>query len=69
MQSSIGPDQDVIGWIVKGLAALVLFLLTLGIKDIRDRLRDAEMLIAKVQILEDRIKQLEREIDTLRKNR
>lgn len=58
-----------IGWVVKGLAGLVLFLLTLGIKDIRDRLRDAEMLIAKVQILEDRIKQLEREIDTLRKNR
>lgn len=66
---SLGPDQDIVGWVVKGLAGLVMFLLAIGIKDIRDRLRDAEMMVAKVQILEDRIKQLEREIDTLRKNR
>lgn len=53
-------DQDIVGWMLKGAAALILFLLSLGVKDIKDRIRDAERLCARIEALEERIVSLER---------
>lgn len=59
-------DQDIVGWLLKGAAALIMFLLSLGVKDIRDRLRDAERLCSRLELLEARICRLEKDCDELR---
>lgn len=60
MTSSPAPEQEILGWMLKGAAALILFLLSLGIKDIRDRIRDAERMCARLEALEERITNIER---------
>lgn len=58
--SNPSADQDIVGWMLKGAAALILFLLSLGVKDIKDRIRDAERMCARLDVLEERITALER---------
>lgn len=41
MQTTV-DTQDLVSWVVKGLAAVVMFLLALGAKEIRDRIISAE---------------------------
>lgn len=44
-------DQDWIAWGLKAMGAVILFLLSLGIKDIRDRLKKSEEAYIKVESL------------------
>lgn len=44
-------DQDWIAWGLKAMGAVILFLLSLGIKDIRDRLKRSEEAYTKVESL------------------
>lgn len=63
MQTTV-DTSDLISWIVKGLAAVVMFLLALGAKDLKDRIKNAEdraiAALAVANALEARIKLLER---------
>lgn len=44
-------DQDWIAWALKATGAVILFLLSLGVKDIRDRLKRSEEAYVKVESL------------------
>lgn len=67
MEPTVATDQDIVGWMLKGAAALIMFLLSLGVKDIRDRLRDAEQLCSQLKLLEQRLDRMEKDYDELRK--
>lgn len=63
-------DIDVVGWLIKGLAALVLFLLSLGVKDIRDRVKASETAaleaIAKMTVLKGKLETIEADIEYIK---
>lgn len=47
--STIALDSSVVGWLVAACGSLVMFLLGLGVKDLKDRLRKSEMLCTEFQ--------------------
>lgn len=71
MQTTV-DTSDLVSWIVKGLAAVVMFLLALGAKDLRDRIKNAEEraidALATANALEARIRLLEGFVSATRKD-
>lgn len=47
--SSVSVDSAVMGWLVAAGGSLIMFLLGLGIKDLKDRLRKSEALCREFQ--------------------
>lgn len=44
-------SEEIVGWALKAAGAIILFLLSLGIKDIRDRVKKSEELCIQVDSL------------------
>lgn len=71
--TSVQIDSSVISWLLGVMGTVVLFFLSLGIKDIRDRLNRHDELVVKVKeilfkcdICHDGLDDLKQELQTLR---
>jgi len=48
-QNSISVDSSVVGWLMAACGTLVMFLLGLGAKDLKDRLKKSEQLCLEIE--------------------
>jgi hypothetical protein len=55
MADPITLDRSVISWLLASAGAFILFLLGLGVKDIRDKMRKVDTLCMRVGKLEERV--------------
>lgn len=62
---AVMEDANWMAWALKAAGALIMFLMALGLKDIRDRIKRAEELCGLLQVLEERISGLEDRISRM----
>lgn len=55
MSDPVVVDRSVISWLLGSAGAFILFLLGLGVKDIRDKMRKVDTLCLRLERLEQRV--------------
>ena len=61
-------DKSVVAWMLSASGAFILFLLGLGFKDVKDKLKKIDTLCLKVVQLEGTIERLEQRLDDMAKD-
>lgn len=55
MADPIVMDRSVVSWLLGSAGAFILFLLGLGIKDLREKIRKVDILCVRLERLEQRV--------------
>jgi hypothetical protein len=55
MADPVVIDRSVISWLIGAAGAFILYLLSLGVKDLRDKMRKVDQLCIRLERLEQRV--------------